>query len=52
MAQIALAYVLRQREINALAVCTSSSAQRIRSNAEALKVELSAEEAEWLDLGR
>lgn len=51
VAQIALAWLFKQG-LNAFAILTSSSAQRIASNAECFSVSLSEEEAAWLNLGR
>ncbi len=50
VAQLTLAYTMRQPDMNVLAVCSSTSPKRFRENVEALKVALTAEEIAWLDL--
>lgn len=49
--QVALSWIFRQG-LNAFAVVSSSSPERLRQNAEALRVEISGEEAAWLNLER
>lgn len=52
VAQLALAYILCQKELDVFAVCSSTSPERIRDNIRALSVKLTEEELEWLDLRR
>lgn len=50
VAQLTLAYTMRQPGMNVFAVCSSTSAARMLSNTRALDVHLSEEEIAWLDL--
>ena len=49
VSQIALAWILKQ-EVNAFPIVSASTAKRIEENVKAIDIELTDDEARWLNL--